>query len=1103
MALTLVSSDVVVTPTTATGGQVESIIVQRATTATNLLVAYMGYDLDVTPSAAATPSFNVTDSASNIWIPVAMSAPAVYPNRCAVWVCPNAQATTWVSMTVNGYVSNAVAILAQFSGAPAFPKIDLLATAATASNVTSQTPSSTATAADYVFGCWVTGSLAATYGTLTAPAGLTQIVAGGTPAGGSNPNPVTLDAVYGSASAGTVSAAWATTNGVPMASVLIGITQANFPPTQPSANFPAVKVEAAFDSSPADPTASVMWNDWTDITIRAIGKQGTPIISGLRGKTYELTTPETGTLNIGLRNDDGAFNPLNTASPYWTNATNTNPTFANGSLSGWQGNNNATAVASQAVTFSPTPWAALVTPDGVTANPGMTSTPFSQVPILPSLQYSASAWFNCPAGWATGAQVDINWFTSGGVYISTSASSAVPLTAGTWTQVSRLAVLPPTNAAFATVIPQLSGTPSAATIFYVSQAGIATGTESLETGLITLNTPIRVTAFWNGTQYNLFTGYVSRWPQDWPDMPQYGFSRLEAVDIAGLAAVTNLPSAVQGEILVDAPYACFPFNEQYTTTSQAPSSVFGAVQTVIDADGLSAYNTARTNQRPGTYQDGELPSTAVAPINTGQTLGLLGDNANGMGTTAFSGTSSTSSFRGPGVIYADAAGSPSLVSSGNGFTVEMLVNVSPVIASGSTQNTLILNVMGPPVITGSTPAAHMPANQGVIPTLQVFVNLTGSTSLLCVDSAQYGAAANEITVAFTNFISKTVHLAITMTSTTTKVYLNGTLAGSSTGLSNLTDQIQGWSFGQAHWAFQFEPFGGNYVMQYGTIYPYQVPASRILQHANCASSGFQGDDVSTRFGRYLAWAGGNFNPGAWPQSTLYAVELGAAYDTSSTTLSDALNNLTTTDGGLWYTNAAGCLVLAPRTSLYDRPSSATFGDSNTPAAEVAYLPNFGIDYDNAYLYNSVQVTQYNGPSTLSAPVFKNSASTLQYGTRGPLSQAVSTTDGLDVYDRLFWSLNKYDQPSERVRVMTIDAAAQTSAFATCLALDVTDVVTVNRRPLGATANYNLTVLLQQIGFSIGPGYFNFNYIGTPYTPEGATLVADSSFDVIGSNALAW
>jgi hypothetical protein len=68
--------------------------------------------------------------------------------------------------------------------------------------------------------------------------------------------------------------------------------------------------------------------------------------------------------------------------------------------------------------------------------------------------------------------------------------------------------------------------------------------------------------------------------------------------------LANLPSAVQGEIYADNPYFCFPFNEQYTSST---NTVIGTVRTASECSGLLAVNTAPGNQQIATYIDGNQP----------------------------------------------------------------------------------------------------------------------------------------------------------------------------------------------------------------------------------------------------------------------------------------------------------------------------------------------------------------------------------------------------------------------------------------------------------------------------------------------------------------
>ena len=901
-------------------------------TAGNMLVVWAS--LDVASSNATTapvPSFSVADSANNIWIPVGLTSSSFEPARCAVWICPNARVTNWISITANGYSSSVMVEAAEFSGAPAFPVVDFVSTPTPVTGTTIVT-SATATQSDNVFGMLATSD--ASVG-ITSPSGLNSI--GPVSVGSGALNQLQSKWVWGSVSSGVLPSTdttWTLSGTQPMSAVLIGVSQANFAPVQANPNFPAVKVEMAFGATASDPSKSIMYNQWTDISARAIGAGGAVVASAVYGRTYELSQPEAGTLTLGLRNDDGAFNPLNTSSPYYPN--------------------------------------------------------------------------------------------------------------------------------------------------------------------VALGTPIRITALWQGRYYPLYFGYVSKWPQDWPDLPQYGFSKLQAIDIAGVASSINLPSALQGEILADASAFCFPFSEQYTKSTQALNGTLGfAVGSTLvpaESDGFLAVNTSRTSQRTATYQDGEKDDTSLAPVLTGQSLSLLGDAGTGMGASGYNG--SATKFRGPGVIYASDP-AVSISSQGSGFSVEFILNYAtpqtfPDPGGGFPVH--VFNAVGPPIISAHT--------QGpVIPTINVSIQWQSATTAnMIVGGAVLNGAPSTAIFNYTPYLNVAAHIVILMSNAGFTVYINGVSITSSV-FTPLTDPIQGWCFGPADWAANFGPVSSNYAMSYGSVYPYQLSPARIIQHSTAALTGFQNDTALIRFGRIGAWSGINLNQASWPDSNPYDVTLGAAYDTAGRSVSDALNTLALGEGSLWYATPNGNLMWANRQALTNLAPSIVFGDSNTPGTEVPYEINMGLDYDNTYLYNVTQATQVNGPSTLISPIEKNTTSVHQYFQRGTLSQSVSSTNGQDAYDRAYWSLNKYDQPAMRLRQITVNAAANPSVFTKCFTTGIASVATVNRRPLGA-APYSLPVQIEQVAFDIGPSVFSFHYIGSPYNPENAVLTADTS-DVLGNNVLAW
>src|SRR6516225_1515697 len=140
-------------------------------------------------------------------------------------------------------------------------------------------------------------------------------------------------------------------------------------------------------------------------------------------------------------------------------------------ISPWTGNNNAALAQSSAFSFASAAYGKAqqslkLTPDGVTATPGANS---EQVAISATGTYSASAWVYIVAGYVTGANIAINWYNSSHTYISTTTPAALAIPAATWTQITNLAPSVPGTAAFAQIVPQLSGTPAASVVMYIAE----------------------------------------------------------------------------------------------------------------------------------------------------------------------------------------------------------------------------------------------------------------------------------------------------------------------------------------------------------------------------------------------------------------------------------------------------------------------------------------------------------------------------------------------------------------------------------------------------------------------------------------------------------
>lgn len=248
-----------------------------------------------------------------------------------------------------------------------------------------------------------------------------------------------------------------------------------------NAHYQAGKNGATGDT-PAQRAMKLMaWGGYTGPRA-ALGGSVTPLLGpGDQIQQSSLTEAENtvATTDGGMFYSDGAGNATYWSRPNFYNRTprwifgdnppiqvNGNSTFENGVLP-WTGFNGA-ALTSSSVLVHSGQKSMLLTPNG-TAFPGASS---ELCRINPSVNYSASAWVNCPtAGWAAGVQAAITWFNAAGGSLGTTSGSIVTLPAGAWTQISLTNATPLTNAVSAQFVIQIQGSPSTV-LFYIDDAAL-------------------------------------------------------------------------------------------------------------------------------------------------------------------------------------------------------------------------------------------------------------------------------------------------------------------------------------------------------------------------------------------------------------------------------------------------------------------------------------------------------------------------------------------------------------------------------------------------------------------------------------------------------
>jgi hypothetical protein len=595
-------------------------------------------------------------------------------------------------------------------------------------------------------------------------------------------------------------------------------------------------------------------------------------------------------------------------------------------------------------------------------------------------------------------------------------------------------------------------------------------------------TPIRVTAWFGGTQYPIGFGYADKWPQEWPEMPQWGFSNVTATDAYGAMASTDLPSAVMGEIRKDYPYAYFPTIEQYEFTSQS----LDPVESPIDANGLIAVNYAFGNNRFGAYRDG-----FDQPVTVGQALNLLGDENTTLGSATYTGQET--GVNGPGVFYFD----PNIPTNANGgaFSLEFWFVWGNTNAFACTYMT----AWGNP--SSFAVASTQPTNGGVI---TVGVNTPGNNA----GTITAGFYVNGVEISQGSFNQTTFnpqHFVLTTGPNGTACYLNGVQTGTAPTLATIPT-IRALSLGPACFAYDVSDMvvydGFNYIAGHLATYPQELTSTMVANHYESGVTGFAGIPAPGRFAQILTWGQLGLKRGgtAWyaEYGNYEGTFISEAYQYDGSSAADIVGQVAQTEGGRAFTQANGSIVYNYRWQLYDQPSVATFGDSNI-TQQFTVVTNMG-----ATTSGGVILTGFTGNGT--------AASTYTWGSTAPSSTVATwhmTGSTLQQGDLAFVEIMSTVATSYTVTDNTGNVYSLVSSAAATNELQYLYLATVATAPATITATGNAA---SSVASSVY-GLHNFGSVTGSFTsvattqlftmstntlPFGSTLVVNTAFATVST-----
>lgn len=605
---------------------------------------------------------------------------------------------------------------------------------------------------------------------------------------------------------------------------------------------------------------------------------------------------------------------------------------------------------------------------------------------------------------------------------------------------------------------------------------------------IDLYIPYRVLASWgsplsSGKRYPVMTGWVERWPQQWND-PHWGESTAVGIDTIATLTADNLPF-LRAEILRRKPHSYWtlsdPSGQNYAQNIGATGIV--PLKQLVCVGGLGSGQA-----QFGTSTTGFVTDSGVSPK---QTTTIYTDTGTGWSVSGLTAGDQTSG-KGAALIATDTS-FPSIV---NGVTVLLIFGLDSAGVFPTTAQDITLFVLR--TFAGQQTCIKLAYDDNsssgstwMQPSVTVWDKSTGAATKNQLGSGQLGGQ------------SFPQVMALTFNQTSWQLFINGNSAGS--GTCNLPPSFAVINVG-GEADNVASGFCGNGMFAHTAIFPRMLTQGEILQFYYVAAySGTNytytgtNDVIQTRLGD-VGWQGSrvlNFT----------AVQCGL--DASASTVAEKITALADQEGGRVFSDASGQLQFRSRDHSYHQVSRATLGD-RPDLGEIPFVgdaSNFTLDFDPTYIYNSVTVQDVGvlvptdaSPIIINTTTFvaANPSSAQKYGSR-TLGKTVSFSDLHWASGLANWLLNEYATPRLRLQQVLIDAAKNSAVWAFVLSVEVGDLVTVNKRPIGAPL-ISLNCIVLSVKHSVAPNKWETTLILGVAPPT--VLEVNSPFrGIVGSNVL--